>query len=313
MKCLVLGGGGFMGSHLSGALLAAGHAVRVLERPNLRPVAVLPPRQELEWMEGDFLNTDDVNRAVAGCEVIFHLISTTLPKSSNDNPAYDVESNLVGTLQMLEAARRAGARKVVFASSGGTVYGIPRELPIRETHPTDPVCSYGICKIAIEKYLHLYFALHGLDYCGLRIGNPYGEGQRPTAAQGAIAVFMHKALNNEPIEIWGDGTVTRDYVYVGDVVQAFMRSLSWAGEARVFNIGSGEGHSLIELIGAIESMLGRPVARRHLPARTFDVPRNVLDISMARDVLGWRPVTPLAEGLRRTHRWLQDHHRTDLA
>ena len=307
MKCLILGGGGFMGSHLSRALLAAGHAVRVLERPNLTPVAVFPERSDLEWLEGDFLNADDVDRAVTGCEVVFHLISTTLPKSSNDNPVYDVESNLVGTLQMLEAVRRAGTRKVVFASSGGTVYGIPKEIPITETHPTDPVCSYGIGKLAIEKYLHLYRALHGLDYCVLRIGNPYGEGQRPTAGQGAVAVFLHKALHDEAIEIWGDGTVTRDYVYVGDVVQAFVTAMTCAAETRLFNIGSGVGHSLTELISAMEAMLGRPVARRFLPARAFDVPSNVLEISRASEVLGWRPQTPLLDGLRRTFGWLQAH------
>jgi UDP-glucose 4-epimerase len=309
MRCLVLGGGGFMGSHLSRALLAHGHAVRILERPNLRPVEVLPERKDLDWQEGDFLNADDVGQAVTDCEVIFHLISTTLPKTSNDNPVYDVESNLIGTLQMLEAARRAGVRKVIFASSGGTVYGIPREIPIKESHPTDPVCSYGIGKLAIEKYLHLYSALHGLDYCVLRIGNPYGEGQRSVAAQGAVAVFLHKALNDDVIEIWGDGTVTRDYVYVGDVVQAFIKVISGSPEQRLFNIGSGEGHSLNALLGAMESLLGRPVARRYLPGRAFDVPKNVLDISRARNLLNWRPETPLSEGLRRTLKWLENHNR----
>src|SRR4029434_4711286 len=187
------------------------------------------------------LNEEDVTQAVAGCEVVFHMISTTIPKSSNDNPAYDVESNLVGTLRMLEAARKAGVRKVVFASSGGTVYGIPKVVPINESHPTDPICSYGISKLAVEKYLHLYHALHGLDYCILRIGNPYGEGQRPTAAQGAVGVFLYKALHGGVIEIWGDGTVTRDYIYIGDVIQAFLKAMTYSGEHRLFNIGAGEG------------------------------------------------------------------------
>lgn len=309
MKCLVLGGGGFMGSHLSKALLEQGHAVRIFERPNLRPVQVLPDGKDLEWVEGDFLNEEDMIRAVAGCEIIFHLISTTLPKSSNDNPTYDVETNLVSTLRLLEAARNAGARKVLFSSSGGTVYGIPKEVPIKESHPTDPVCAYGISKLAIEKYLHLYHALHGLDYCVLRIGNPYGEGQRPAASQGAVAVFLNKALNDEVIEIWGDGTVTRDYLYVGDVTLAFLKAMTYSGEHRLFNIGAGEGRSLNQLLSAIESLVGRPVARRYLPARTFDVPTNVLDISRARAFLGWRPETPFAEGLSRTCAWLKDHNK----
>lgn len=307
MKCLVLGGGGFMGSHLSRALLEHAHAVRIFERPNLKAAEALPHRKDCEWLEGDFLNEGDVVRAIAGCDMIFHLISTTLPKSSNDNPIYDVESNTVSTLRLLEAARKAGVRKVLFASSGGTVYGIPKEVPIKESHPTDPVCSYGISKLAIEKYLHLYRELHGLDYCVLRIGNPYGEGQRPTAAQGAVAVFLNKALHGEVIEIWGDGTVTRDYIYVGDVVQAFLRAMGYSGEHRLFNIGAGEGRSLNDLIGAIESLVGRPVARRYLPGRSFDVPTNVLDISRAKAFLGWRPETPFYAGLSQTFKWLENH------
>jgi len=309
MKCLVLGGGGFMGSHLSKALLEQGHAVRIFERPNLKPVQVLPDGKDVEWVEGDFLNEEDMIRAVAGCPIIFHLISTTLPKSSNDNPVYDVESNLVGTLHMLEAARKAGVRKVLFASSGGTVYGIPREVPITESHPTDPVCAYGVSKLAIEKYLHLYHTLHGLDYCALRIGNPYGEGQRPAASQGAVAVFLNQALNNEVIEIWGDGTVTRDFIYVGDVTSAFLKAMTYSGEHRVFNVGAGEGRSLNQLLGAIESLVGRPVARRYLPARGFDVPTNVLDIARARAFLDWQPETPFHDGLMRTFKWLENRKR----
>jgi len=306
MKCLVLGGGGFMGSHLSRALLEQGHAVRIFERPNLKPVAAFPSHEELEWMEGDFLNEADVIDAVAGCEIVFHFISTTLPKSSNDNPIYDAESNLVSTLRLLEAARRGGVRKVLFASSGGTVYGVPRAVPITESHPTEPICAYGVSKLAIENYLRLYHALHGLDYCVLRIGNPYGEGQRPAAAQGAVTVFLHKALHDEVIEIWGDGTVTRDYIYVGDVTSAFLKAMNYSGEPRLFNIGAGEGRSLNELIGAIESLVGRPVARNYLPARAFDVRTNVLDIARARTLLGWRPETSFSEGLARTCAWLKE-------
>ncbi len=304
MKCLVLGGGGFIGSHLSKALLEQNHAVRIFERPNLKPARTLPGGGNLEWLEGDFLNRKDIAQAVAGCEVIFHLISTTISNSSNDNPVYDVESNLVSTLHLLEAARLAGVRQVIFASSGGTVYGIPREVPIKETHPTDPVCSYGISKLAIEKYLHLYHAMHGLDYRILRIGNPYGEGQRTRASQGAVAVFLYKALNDEAIEIWGDGSVTRDYIYIGDVVQAFLKVMHSCCEHRCFNIGAGAGRSLNELIGAIESLLGRTLTRRFSPARAFDVPTNVLDIARAKAFLDWQPQTSFYEGLSQTFKWL---------
>jgi UDP-glucose 4-epimerase len=249
-----------------------------------------------------------VEDAVSGCEVIIHLVSTTLPKNSNDDPVFDVEGNVIGTLRLLDAARAARVRKVVFISSGGTVYGIPREVPIPESHPTEPRVSYAIAKLAIEKYLELYQLLHGLDYVVLRVANPYGARQRVDAAQGDVAVFLDRALRNETIEIWGDGSVVRDYLHISDVARAFLRAVDYTGEPRVFNIGSGAGCSLNELIGSIERLLGRPVARRYLAPRPFDVPRNVLDIARARDVLGWSPTVSLDEGLRATLAWARGLH-----
>lgn len=305
MNCLILGGAGFIGSHLAEQLLAEGHAVRIFDRPNLARPPELAADPRIDWCEGDFLNEDDVAAAVEEMDAVFHLVSTTLPKSSNDNPVYDVETNAIGTLRLLELARRRGVRHLVFASSGGTVYGLPRALPIRETHPTEPIVSYGITKLTIEKYLHLYHVLHGLNYRVLRLANPFGERQRPTASQGAVAVFLHKALHGETIHIWGDGSVTRDYVYIRDAVQAFTRALAYRGGERIFNIGAGQGISLNRILAEIERLLGRPVARVYDPGRSFDVPVNVLDISRAREHLGWEPATAFRDGLRRTLQWLQ--------
>jgi UDP-glucose 4-epimerase len=308
-KCLVLGGGGFMGMHLCKALTARGYPVRVFERPVSESLSAERARGSIEWVYGDFANQNDVAAAVAGCEIVFHLISTTLPKNSNDNPIYDVETNLVGTLGMLEAARTSGTRRVIFVSSGGTVYGVPKQVPISETHPTDPICSYGITKLAIEKYLDLYQRLHHLDYRVLRIANPYGEGQRPDTAQGAVAVFLNRALNDEPIEIWGDGSVIRDYLYISDVVDAFMRAAEYSGDSRIINIGSSSGYSLNDVLKAMEDLLGRPIERTQLPARPFDVPINVLDSTLARQELGWEARVPLRDGLARTLRWLKHSSR----
>lgn len=309
MRCLVLGGGGFIGLNLCEALLAAGHGVRVFERPRLTldgggtpsAVSALPGA---EWVEGDFANVADVRPALDGIEVVYHLICTTLPRPSNENPVYDIETNLVSTVGMLEAARTCGVRKIVFVSSGGTIYGIPHTLPIPEDHPTAPICSYGITKLAVERYLHLYHHLHGLDYCVLRAANPYGEHQRPTAPQGVISVFLHRALHDEPIEIWGDGRVVRDYVYIGDMVRALLQAMHPTGDARTFNIGSGHGLTLHEVVEAIEAVVGHQVPRTMKPARPVDVPANILDISRARAVLGWEPHVALADGIARTMRWL---------
>lgn len=313
MKCLVLGGGGFIGSNLCATLLAAGHQVRVFEHPHVRGQCSSEIKNRVEWIEGDFISAADVEGAVAGCDVIFHLVSTTLPKGSNDDPVYDVESNLVPTIRMLESARKHRVSKVIFSSSGGTIYGVPKRIPIEEGHPNEPICSYGIVKLGIEKYLELFHALYGLDYRVLRLANPYGEGQRMVASQGAVAVFLHRALCDEPLEIWGDGMVTRDYLHVSDVASAMLAAVNYEGPERIFNIGSGVGLSLNDIVKEIEGVLGRPVRHVYSPGRKFDVPINVLDITRAREELGWQPVISFPDGLRRTYDWMQAQSLVKLA
>ena len=306
MNCVILGGGGFLGYHLSQALLTAGHRVRIFDRPNLERFSLSHDSGNVEWTEGDFVNQEDLEAAIAGCDVVYHLVSTTLPKSSNDNPVYDMETNVIGTLRLLELAKRKN-KKIIFVSSGGTVYGIPEEIPIKESHPTNPICSYGIVKVVIEKYLYLYRHLHNLDYCVIRPSNPFGERQRVTGAQGAVAVFLHKALRDEPIEIWGDGTVVRDFIYVGDLITALVKALTYTGEQRIFNIGSGQGKTLNDLLSEMEALLDRQIHRIYIQSRAFDVPSNVLDISMAARHLNWQPTTSFKEGLSRTLTWISAH------
>jgi UDP-glucose 4-epimerase len=298
-RSLVLGGGGFLGGHLVEALAADGGSVRVFDRVPRRVVPHAAAYGTAEWLEGDFGNRADVAAAVSGCDVVFHLVATTLPKTSNEDPVHDLESNLLPTVRFLDVARELGVRRIVFASSGGTVYGIPHAVPIPETHPTQPICSYGIHKLAIERYLHLYHSLHGLEYCVLRLANPFGERQRADASQGAVAVFLDRALRNEEITVWGDGSVVRDYVYVGDVARAFVLAAQHDAPAGTFNIGSGRGCTVLELLSAIERLLGRAVRRRHTPGRPFDVPVNVLDTARARNLLEWTPRVALEDGLRR--------------
>lgn len=311
-RCLVLGGRGFIGSHLVDALLDQGYIVRCFDRPHVAPLGnshLNNPRFEL--CEGDLASEADVAEALIGCDICYHLVSTTLPKSSNADPVFDVESNLLGTVRLLTHAVKSGVRKVIFVSSGGTVYGVPAQVPIPETHPTDPVCSYGITKLAIEKYLGLFQQLHGLEYSVLRIANPYGERQRTHASQGAIAVFLGKALRGETIEIWGDGSVIRDYIHIADVVDALLMSLNQTGGGRVLNIGAGRGYSLNEVLEAIEQATGRPAARRYLPGRPFDVPVSVLCIERAKNALGWSPKVGFNEGLQRFAAWLAEHPDAD--
>jgi UDP-glucose 4-epimerase len=297
-RCLVLGGGGFLGGHVVEALQAEGYRVRIFDRvPRRATSAFLAP--DTEWQEGEFGNRGDVAAAVQGCEAAVHLVATTLPKGSNEDPVHDLESNLLPTVRFLDVALEHGLKKIVFASSGGTVYGVPRVLPVCEDHPKQPLCSYGIHKLAIEQYLHLYHSLHGLEYCVLRLANPFGERQRSDASQGAVAVFLDQALRGEEVTIWGDGSAVRDYVYVRDVAAAFCLALRHQAPTGTFNIGSGQGLSVNELLAAIESVLGRAVPRRHAPRRPFDVPVNVLDISLAERTLTWKPRYTFRDGLHR--------------
>lgn len=307
-RCLVLGGRGFLGSHLTEALARAGHWVRSFDRPDaLRPIAITDDEEalDIETMTGDFLSEGDVARALEGVDVCFHLISTTIASTSNDDPCFDIETNLIGTLRLLDAAVAAGVRRVVFASSGGTVYGIPRTVPIAEDHPTDPICSYGIAKLSIEKYLQLYRLLHGLDSVVLRVANPYGERQRLDARQGAIAVFLGLAMHQKEITIWGDGSTVRDYLHINDVTDAFLATLGdIPGSHRVFNIGSGCGQSINEILDAIEAVTGKPTHRNYQAGRPFDVPINVLNVHLVERTLGWSPQIRLEEGLGRFYRWI---------
>jgi UDP-glucose 4-epimerase len=305
MRYLILGGAGFMGTRLARALVEQDLRVRVFDRPNLIQPSALAGMNKIEWFFGDFLNQENVAQAVSGCDVIYHLISTTLPKSSNENPVYDVESNIVSTIRFLDIASKQHVKKVIFPSSGGTVYGIPRYTPIDEDHPTYPIASYGISKLTIEKYLNLFHTLYGLDYCVLRIGNPYGPGQRVDASQGAVGVFLNKALRGKPIEVWGDGSVVRDYVYIDDVVKAFLMATSYSGPQRIFNIGSGQGLSIKQLLDATQAVIKRPLVVNYKPARPYDVPINVLDIARARAALAWEPTVDINRGLAETALWMR--------
>jgi UDP-glucose 4-epimerase len=305
MKIIIFGGGGFIGSTIADRLLLDGHELRIFERPRVAPYRKFAESERVEWIAGDFSSTHDVSDAIRGVDVVLHLVSTTLPKNSNDDPIYDVQSNLVATLQMLNAMVAHNVRKIVFISSGGTVYGNPMYLPIDEKHPTDPLVSYGITKLAIEKYLKMYSLLHGISAITLRVANPYGERQRIETAQGAVGVFLHHALKGLPIEIWGDGSVTRDYIHVSDVAEAFVRAVGYSGARSCFNISFGAGTSLNELVDMLEDVLGKPVERRYLPGRPFDVPVSVLSNDLARDELEWAPSISMRCGIVRVAEWMK--------
>jgi UDP-glucose 4-epimerase len=312
MKYLLFGGGGFIGSAVADRLLADGHPLRIFELPRVEPYRRFDSSESVEWITGDFQNVSDLRRAIDGVDAILHLVSTTLPKGSNENPVYDVNTNVISTIEMLNTMVQTRVKRIIFISSGGTVYGVPHTIPITEDHPTNPEVSYGITKLMIEKYLYLYSRLHGLEPIILRVANPYGERQRVGTGQGAVAAFIRRALAGEPIEIWGDGSVARDYIYISDVACACALALQYRGTKMIFNISSGVGASLTDLVTAIGTIMEKPLQVRHLPGRSFDVPISVLDYSLAKKELNWSPKVGLLDGLRRTISWAanESQHRS---
>ncbi len=305
-RCIIYGGGGFIGSHLADELTGRGYEVTVFDKLNFSKANLQHLSGNLRIIEGDFNNIVDIRNSLEGIDFVFHLVSSTLPASSNENPVYDAESNLISSLRLFRECCLNNVKKVIFLSSGGTVYGIPELLPVSESHSTRPVCSYGIIKKTIEDYLYLNYYLHSLDYTVFRLSNPYGERQNHLAAQGAVAVFLNKMLRGEEIQIWGNGDTVRDYIYIKDAVKALADSPEKKSLSRVFNLSSGEGCSLNKLVELLKNVTGVHDARvRYVEGRAVDVPVSILDNSLIRKEYGWTPETSLEDGLKSTCNYLR--------
>lgn len=303
MRALVTGGSGFIGAHLVDKLVALGWKVRVLDLFDRRfgsaPVGV-------DLIRAGVSNDYAVREALVDVEVVFHLAWSTIHEVATREPVQDIETNLAPSVQLIDQCCSSGVRRVVFFSSGGTVYGPTQHLPITEEQPTNPINAYGITKLAVEKYLHMYHHLYGLEYVILRPSVPYGPGQDPRRRQGAVNVFLYRAARGEPIEIWGDGSVVRDYFHISDLVSAAVQAATVQGleGERVFNVGGGQGHSLNDLVEVIRKVAGRRVTVEYQPGRRFDVPSVVLDTSRAATILKWSPQVGLSEGVERTWKWV---------
>lgn len=302
-RCLVLGASGVLGINLCNTLIAGGAEVTAFGRRLSRPTSL---HQDVKWISGHFDDVRTFEHAVRGQEFVFHLISTTIPDDSNRDPAADLAANVLPTVRLLEVCCKEGVKKVVFSSSGGTVYGIPSRVPIPESSSTEPISGYGISKLAIEKYLALFHRLHGLEYHVCRISNIYGPFQQGNRRQGLVATTIRRALLKEHVEIWGDGQVIRDFVYVDDVVAAMLCCCFYHGPYKVMNVGSGTGLTINQVIDDIELVLNEgAIDRSHRPGRTVDVPRNTLDISLIQSETSWQPIVAWHEGLRRSIEWMK--------
>lgn len=301
LNVTVLGAGGFIGGALTQALTSQVNSLKAFGR-NVSPAHGL---NNCHWVRGDFSNETDLYNAVDGADVVYHLVNAGTPASSNLEIYADLQSNVANTVRLLEVCKVTKVKRVIFVSSGGTVYGLPDVVPTPESGNTNPICAYGISKLSIEKYLGLYEYLHNIDFRVLRLSNPYGPRQLAKAGQGVVAAFMSMALRGAPVECWGDGTVVRDYIYISDAVGALIKAAVHQGEDRVFNIGSGTGVTLNDLIRGIEHAAKVRVKINYSPSRLVDVPVSILDITRAKASLDWSPQISLTDGLGLTANWMR--------
>ena len=302
---LVTGGAGFIGSHLVERLLADGVRVRVLDNFSTGARANLPfartAGRRLEVIRGDIRNRAVVERAARGVRVVFHQAAMrSVPRSVKD-PLGANENNVTGTLNVLEAARRARVARVVYASSS-SVYGDRPDLPKREEQPPAPISPYAVSKVAGEQYAAVWTRLFGVETVGLRYFNVFGPRQDPKSEYAAVVPrFILWGLRGKPLEVHGDGAQSRDFTYIDNVVEANLLAARTAGVGgEVFNVGCGDRVSLLEMIAKLEAILGRRLLCKHVPPRPGDVPHTLADVSKGKRLLGYSPLVPFDEGLRRT-------------
>jgi UDP-glucose 4-epimerase len=297
---LILGGTGFIGRHVALLLALQGNRVTIVSRSPLPfdfPSVPGPVRHEIVE-----LASTNWDKLVSEADVVHHYAWSSIPSSANANPAGDLMANAIITFGLLDALKRRGNGRVVFASSGGTVYGKLTAIPVKEDHPQVPITAYGAGKATAELYFNLYRHMHGLDCRIARIANPFGAGQDLSRGLGAVTTFLHKALTDQTITIWGDGAVIRDYIHISDVASclALIATAPQNAADFIFNVGSGFGISLNQIVAELQARLRRPLKVVRTSSRSFDVPVSVLDIERARRVLGWFPQLSFSNGMDRT-------------
>lgn len=306
-KILILGAGGFIGTNLCRRLISDGESIKVFDRPgvdfsNLYTYANNLNKPTPEIIYDNFNCFSDLTKSkeyLEDVKIVYHLISTTCPTNSNIDVANEFESNVLATIKLLDSSVANQVSRVVFLSSGGTVYGKTSEAVLQEGSSENPISSYGIQKLCIEKILYLYNELYGLDYRIIRLSNPFGPYQRPNGVQGVISTFTWKALNDEAICIYGDGSVVRDYIYIDDAVDGILNISSDNATYKLYNLGSGIGTSVNEVVDSIKAALGKNIDITHTPGRQVDVPINVLDITRYTNDFGNPATVSLETGIKK--------------
>lgn len=310
MNILILGAAGFIGTNLA-IRLAKNSADTVTVVDNNRTYFSTLDKlciKNINIVESQFDLTTDFDSLLSNQDIVYHLASTTVPTTSNQHIPVELTANVVVTAKLLDACVRNNVGKVVFISSGGTVYGKEDNCPLKEHTPTNPISAYGVQKVTIEKLLYLYQYMYGLDYRIIRLANPYGPYQRPNGILGAVTTFTYKALKSEPITVFGDGSVVRDFIYIDDVINAMENIVNGDNKHRTFNLGCGYGTSISELLKCVERALNMSINVEYKPARKVDVPVNYLDISRYEKAYGKLNPISLEEGICRTAKFLKENY-----
>lgn len=308
-KILILGADGFLGSNLAKSLLADKEyeirAFDLFKDGISRNLVGL--EKKLDILPGNFLNRSDIKKALEEIDIVFHYISLTTPGSSMKDPLIDVETNIKGTIALLEECVKAKVKKVVFSSSGGAIYGNQEKEKLSENDPQNPISPYAISKLAIEKYLEYYRINRGLDYLILRYSNPYGPGQNVVGSQGIIPIFLNLAKQKKPITIFGDGKNVRDYIFIDDAIEN-TKKLAFKQNAKykIYNIGKGEGATIDEVVEAIQRATGKKLKIKKMSARSVDVRKIVLDTSRAEKEIKYLRGVNLDDGIKRTWEWIKN-------
>ena len=302
-KYLILGGAGFIGSNLTKRLVSLGHTVKVYSRSSRSISNLLPIMDDIDLVYGDLMDHVTLKNALENVETVIHLISTTFPGTTLNSGVYDINSNLVPTVKLLEMCTSCNVKNLIYASSGGTVYGEPQTIPVSEDHPLNPLSIYGQSKKAIEGYLEFFSRVNDLNIQILRISNPFGPFQNPFAAQGVIAVAMGCVLFNRPFKVFGDGSTVRDYIYIDDVIDAFLAAAN-NNSSNVCNISFGHGTSVTEILECIEKYSSKKIKKIYIDARQGDVKVNILSNNKASETYGWSPKIDFSTGISKTWDWL---------
>lgn len=310
MRIMLLGAAGFIGTNLVASLARDNeNHITVVDRSRAHFASIEKERfTNVHFVETDLVPTTNFEELIAAQDVLYHLISTTVPTTSNQAIAQELTANVVMTANLLEACVHRDVKKIVFLSSGGTVYGKECRCPIDEMAPTNPITSYGIQKITIEKLLYLYYYLHGLDYRIIRLSNPYGPYQRPNGILGVVTTFTYKALKGEEIIVYGDGSIVRDFIFIDDAIRGILNIVNGESCYRVFNLGCGYGTSIKQLLDTIERILKVDLKVNYTEARKVDVPENYLDIKRYEAAFGSLDPISLEEGIGKTAIFMREHY-----